>query len=72
MERVFDRSIFGKEAAWQMLGAYDYAIKFCTLVASCGWNDCTMCDGLSKVVKDELVSGAFFRPEWTHGFSRLH
>lgn len=67
MKRVFDRSLSGKEAAGQMLrlrqgarSVYDYAIEFRTLAASCGWNECAMCDvffhGLSEAVKDELVS----------------
>lgn len=67
MRRVFDRSLSGREAAGQMLrlrqgtrSAYDYAIEFRTLAASCGWNECAMFDvffhGLSETVKDELVS----------------
>lgn len=66
MKKVFNRSYSVREAAREIMArrqgtrsVFDYAIEFCTLSASCKWNDDALYDaflnGLSDSVKDELV-----------------
>lgn len=67
MIKVFDRSVFGKEASRQLAALHqgsrsvaDYAIKFKTLAATSEWNPAALAahflDGLVEEVKDEIYA----------------
>ena len=67
MQRVFDRSLRGKEAARELLyikqgarSVYDFAIEFRTLAAAVDWNPSALYDafynGLNDAVVDQIAS----------------
>ena len=67
MQRDFDRSLRGKEAARELLyikqgarSVYDFAIEFCTLAAAVDWNPSALYDafynGLNDAVVDQIAS----------------
>lgn len=70
MLKVFDRSVFGREASRQLAAlrqgrrsAADYAIDFKTLSATCEWNEAALTarflEGLNDELKDEIFAREF-------------
>ncbi len=67
LRKVFDCSVQGTEAARALTllrqresSVSSYSIEFCTLAASCGWNDKALWDhflhGLAEHIKNEIYS----------------
>lgn len=70
MLKVFDHSVFGREASRQLAAlrqgrrsAADYAVDLKTLSATCEWNEAALTarfwEGLNEKLKDEIFGREF-------------